>query len=519
MNKQQVADAGMLKLLCSAIVITIAILIGFINVTFVNLLGIGSIVIVDILCAISIVLTVFLYRVITSETGQRNTDLTSLAKGDLKIGHKYDVGKSTYPTDAITAIRGKVYQIIVRIIAEKTTLDSTYDELTIIANDTLSGSEKLSMESKSLATSSEQLSGNVTSMATAAEELSTTSRTVASAVEELSSSITEVARNSENGARIGRDVNVMAKEAEQIMSKMEQGTKQITSIVAAIQGIADQINLLALNATIEAASAGEAGKGFAIVAGEVKDLARLSMNKSKEISQQVEQVQQNTQKAITTIKQLFGAIEELSSATNTIAAAVEEQSSTTTEIAHSITNVSTATDELARNIQETSSASSDVAKRTSVLEELARQTALVSSQIAVGSESVNDVRSELENIIQVYQTDDKIFDISEVKMAHMNWVKQLQSVLRGELVLKPEEVSTHTVCDFGKWFFSDDGKKLSTIPAYAEVDKYHEQVHAYAREVVRLYGNKQYEEAQRKMGEFETARNNLFCNLNHLYCS
>jgi methyl-accepting chemotaxis protein len=519
MNPQTLSNTRLPKLLCGATVIIIAGVICFDVTVFLTLGRVGATVIAGILCSVAIVLTVLLYRSMAGINVLKNAGLTNLANGNLKTVLKTDVGVSADTVDEIAIIRQKIHQVILRIIAGNTTLDSTADELLIIADDTQIGSEKLGMESKSLAATSEQLSANIASMASASEELSTTSRTVAGAIEELSVSIGEVARNSENGARIGRDVSSMAEEAENILSIMGNSTKQITSVVDVIQKIADQTNLLALNATIEAASAGDAGKGFAVVANEVKELARQSMKASKEISQQVEQVQQNTHKAIVTIQKVFGSIGELSSASNTIAAAVEEQSATTSEVSHSIMSVSSSADELSRNIQQTSIASRDVAKRTIVLEELARQTALISSQTKIGVESINDVRNGFKSIIRLFQTDDNKFDIVTIKTAHMNWVKRLQSVLRGELVLSPEEVTAHTECDFGKWLFSDSGKKLTSIPAYAEVTNYHELVHVHAREVVRLYGNKQYEEAQKKMGDFENVRNKLFSYLNELYCS
>ncbi|MEQ9824637.1 MAG: methyl-accepting chemotaxis protein [Puniceicoccaceae bacterium] len=235
-------------------------------------------------------------------------------------------------------------------------------QMTETAGSMLEKSTDMNDRSTTVAAAGEELSANISTMSKTADELSSSAQSVASAVEQMSASINEVAHNCAKESEIAGQANREAESARSVMSELGESANQISKIVEIINNIAAQTNLLALNATIEAASAGEAGKGFAVVANEVKDLARQSAQATEQISKQIEEMQSKTHTSITTINSITEIIEEVSSIAVTIASAVEEQSVTTNEISSSLGNVSEAINQLAINIQHAASGATEVSE-------------------------------------------------------------------------------------------------------------------------------------------------------------
>lgn len=73
-----------------------------------------------------------------------------------------------------------------------------------------------------------------------------------------------------------------------MMQSISCDNGQIVDIIGVIDSIAFQINILALNAEVEAARAGEPGRRFAVVAAEVRNLARHSASTAKEVTSLIE---------------------------------------------------------------------------------------------------------------------------------------------------------------------------------------------------------------------------------------
>lgn len=134
-------------------------------------------------------------------------------------------------------------------------------------------------------------------------------------------------------------------EDAEIIKKLGEQTQKIDGILSTIQDIASQTNLLALNAAIEAARAGEHGRGFAVVADEVRALASRTSDSAKEISEMISGVQNDVQKASTSITQTVSEMETIARNSEQVQNTLENISNKINEFNSQIRQIATATEE------------------------------------------------------------------------------------------------------------------------------------------------------------------------------
>ncbi|MCC9608733.1 methyl-accepting chemotaxis protein [Blastopirellula sp. JC732] len=293
----------------------------------------------------------------------------------------------------------KLQGIVAELSLNTHTLASSSAVLSDTATQLASGAEETTHQSSDVAAASEQMSMTMSSMAAASDEMTMKIRYVASATEEMTTCIAEIAKNAADASTVAGEAANLAHASDVTITELGEAATDIGKVIQVIQEIAEQTNLLALNATIEAARAGEAGKGFAVVASEVKDLAKQTAIATEEIRAKILGIQGSSDNAVESIQQITGVVRRVHEISRTIASAVEEQNVTTREIATNISQTSNATESIATGIAQSAQASGEISRNINGVSRSNLQTSQGAQQTRTAGRELSDLAANLRALV------------------------------------------------------------------------------------------------------------------------
>ena len=321
------------------------------------------------------------------------TGLKEIANGEGDLTRRLDVkgkNESAQMAAAFNSFIDTISTLISEIKSNATQVGSFAKEANEVSTEV---SQVAIQQSRSI----EGVSTAFYEMVTASNEVAQHCTLTADAADNSQQQVEEGRKLILNTSTLVNELEAIIVDSNNAMAELADESRNITSILETIRGIAGQTNLLALNAAIEAARAGESGRGFAVVADEVRTLAQRTSESTEEIDTLITSLTKRTQvvseklsSSLEGSKQTVETTDQTKSIFEAIEQSVDSIRDLATQIASAAEEQNLVTEEINKNIHDLN----DEASRAQNIAEDSRQT----------SDKMSEISTDLNTLVGRFKT-------------------------------------------------------------------------------------------------------------------